>query len=39
VEKHVTVENLHDWLNEPTFDYNNLITQADYGKNFQMFPH
>jgi len=39
VEKHVTVENLRHWLTESTFDYNYLITQADYGKNFQMFPH
>jgi hypothetical protein len=39
VEKHVTPENLRGWLTEPTFDYNNLITQADYGKNFQMFLH
>jgi hypothetical protein len=39
VEKHVTVENLCDWLTESIFDYNYLITQADYGKNFQMFLH
>jgi len=39
VEKRVKVEYLRDWLTEPTFDYNYLITEADYGKNFQMFLH
>jgi len=39
MEKQVTVENLHDWLTEPAFDYNYLITQADCGKSFQMFLH
>lgn len=31
----MTVENLCDWLTEPAFDNNYLITQAYYGKNFQ----